>query len=342
MHGGSLDECVMTQTADLLTEDNNSKFIEIIDTYQLIAIQLIDIFKSLNEKEENFYRELNPRIIDNLIHESRYFSDNLFKFIRLEENKKYLFLSVGGNTLINRLERLFLVFSRHDEIIMSERNRVMRIDNNLHSFFSWFKIYEDLVSKQKESDKLVSELTSSVNQAKNQAKNLETAIQAINGQEAEIIYSSASIKFVDSARKYEVLFYLILGGAILFTTVHLCYVPFKSNEVNFILVKILTFSLVLTLGTIFLRKAAHLRKLSDQAQQTSLELKALPLYLKNVDTEHHSEIYKELTGKYFGKDVDQTQNDKIGDLMKDQLAAGTELIKASAEIVKIGKPSVEK
>ncbi|WP_247144775.1 hypothetical protein [Acinetobacter baumannii] len=38
--------------------------------------------------------------------------------------------------------------------------------------------------------------------------------------------------------------------------------------------------------------------------------------------------------KFFGKELDQSQNDKVGDLMRDQLAAGTELIKASAEMVK--------
>ena len=98
--------------------------------------------------------------------------------------------------------------------------------------------------------------------------------------------------------------------------------------------KILTVSIVVTTGTIFLRKASHLRKLHDQANQTSLELQALPLYLRNVEESEHSGIYKNLAEKYFGKELDQTQNDKIGDLMKDQLASGTELIKASAELVK--------
>jgi len=127
---------------------------------------------------------------------------------------------------------------------------------------------------------------------------------------------------------------LIFLGAFLFTIVHLNFVDYENNKINYILVKIMTITFVVTLGTIFLRKAAHLRKLNDQAHQTSLELRALPLFLKNVAPEHHSDIYKELASKYFGKELDQTQNDKIGDLMTDQLAAGTELIKASAEMLK--------
>lgn len=58
------------------------------------------------------------------------------------------------------------------------------------------------------------------------------------------------------------------------------------------------------------------------------------MFLRNIEKTEHSEIYKKLVDKYFGKELDQTQNDKIGDLIQDQLAAGTELIRASAEMVK--------
>lgn len=327
----------MTLVVNLITNDSDLKYKKIIEAYTLNIMQLIDIYKEYELHIDLENSKINKELFEEFIRHSRYFSKNVFEFIKDKSNKNYLYLNVGGNNLYQRLDRLFQIFDRigsRNERILSPRFPIIRQLNNLTSFFSWFKIYQELVEKQKESDKLISALTASVEDAKEQAKNLETAIQAINGEESEKIYSSANINFVDSARKYEVLFYLILGGAVLFTTVHLCYVPFKGNEVNFILVKILTFSLVLTLGTLFLRKAAHLRKLSDQAQQTSLELKALPLYLKNVDKEYHSEIYKELATKYFGRELDQTQNDKIGDLMKDQLVAGTELIKASAELVK--------
>lgn len=41
-----------------------------------------------------------------------------------------------------------------------------------------------------------------------------------------------------------------------------------------------------------------------------------------------------MISKFFGKELDQSQNDKVGDLVKDQLAANTELFKASAEMLK--------
>ena len=86
--------------------------------------------------------------------------------------------------------------------------------------------------------------------------------------------------------------------------------------------------------TLFLRRASHAKKLYEQAYQTHVEINAFPIHVRSLKNEDKHELIKELALKYFGKELDQTQNDKIGDLMKDQLAAGTELIKASAELVK--------
>ena len=108
----------------------------------------------------------------------------------------------------------------------------------------------------------------------------------------------------------------------------------QTLAIFFFITKLTLVSIAITLATIFIRRSSHFRKLHDQANQTSLELNALPNYLRQVDSEYHSEIYKEMIPKFFGKEIDQSQNDKVGDLVKDQLAAGTELIKASAEMVK--------
>ena len=101
-----------------------------------------------------------------------------------------------------------------------------------------------------------------------------------------------------------------------------------------ITIKILIVTITITLCTLFLRRASHAKKLYEQAYQTHVEIKAFPIHVRSLKDEDKHELIKELALKYFGKELDQTQNDKIGDLMKDQLAAGTELIKASAELVK--------
>lgn len=110
------------------------------------------------------------------------------------------------------------------------------------------------------------------------------------------------------------------------------------NEINLwfliITIKILIVTITITLCTLFLRRASHAKKLYEQAYQTHVEINAFPIHVRSLKNEDKHELIKELALKYFGKELDQTQNDKIGDLMKDQLAAGTELIKASAELVK--------
>jgi len=326
----------MTLVVNLVTDESDLKYKRIIDAYTLNVMQLIDIFKEYELELET--SKINIDLFEEFLKHSKYFAKDVFDFIKEKNNKNYLYINVGGSNLYQRLDRLFQVFDRigsRNERTLSPRFPIVRQLNNLTGFISWFNIYEELVEKQKESDKLVSELKLSVEKAENQAKNFETAINAVNGKEVEIVYSSASEKFLENARIYEVLFYLLMGGSVLFTIIHLNYSPYSEvNRIHFILIKVLTFTMVLTLGTLFLRKASHLRKLHDKAHMTSLELQALPLYLKNVDKSEHTEIYKNLAEKYFGKELDHTQNDKIGDLMKDQITAGTELIKASAEMVK--------
>ncbi|NNP73907.1 hypothetical protein A7P53_15080 [Acinetobacter defluvii] len=213
---------------------------------------------------------------------------------------------------------------------------IEKIINGVNSFNSQFSLLSNGVSAVKQSRDLVeTTIKPKLDELDEKIKDVEAARQALAGAKTEEIYAKASDNFLEYARVYDLLFYILLGGSVLFTTVNLIYFPYTdTTKVNFILSKILTFSIVITLGTLFLRKASHLRKQYDQAYQTSLELQALPLYLENIDVEHHSEIYKNLAEKYFGKELDQTQNDKIGDLMQEQLSAGTELVRASAELVR--------
>lgn len=179
-------------------------------------------------------------------------------------------------------------------------------------------------------------------------KNVKSAKEALEGKLTEEIYSKAAKKYIITARVYDVLLLCTLGGFYyitskfyenfkmisIFQSIEKSSLEAQTLAIFFFITKFTVVSIVITLATIFIRRSSHFRKLHDQANQTSLELNALPNYLRQVDSEHHSEIYKEMIPKFFGKELDQGQNDKVGDLMKDQLAAGTELIKASAEMVK--------
>lgn len=103
---------------------------------------------------------------------------------------------------------------------------------------------------------------------------------------------------------------------------------------NYIFLKVLLISIVITLSTYFLRRSVHLRKQSDELGRMSFEMDALPSFMSSLSSDMSEKVITELIPKYFARQIDQTQNDRIGDLMKDQLAAGTELVKASAELIK--------
>lgn len=72
-------------------------------------------------------------------------------------------------------------------------------------------------------------------------------------------------------------------------------------------------------------------------ERAAFEMDALPSFMSRLDQETSQTVIVGLIPNYFGRTIDQTQNDKIGDLMKDQLTVGIELIKASAEMVKNAK-----
>lgn len=202
-----------------------------------------------------------------------------------------------------------------------------------------------------EKDKFKKNLEMQMSEMEEAVKNVQAAKEALEGKLTEEIYSKAAKKYIITARVYDVLLLVLLGFFYYLTSKffeNFQMIPIsqaikkptseaQTLAIFFFITKLTIVSIVITLATIFIRRSSHFRKLHDQANQTSLELTALPNYLRQVDSEFHSEIYKEMIPKFFGKELDQSQNDKVGDLVKDQLAAGTELVKASAEMVRNAK-----
>ncbi|NIE97456.1 hypothetical protein F3J02_13375 [Acinetobacter sp. Tr-809] len=255
------------------------------------------------------------------------------------DNRKYIKYTIQDYDAIQHIQLANSTLPpSNTEITLDDLSRIFHNIRNLLQFYTTVK---DIADKEKVSNELIFNLQQEVEKARETVKQVESAKRALEGIKTEEIYSEASNKFLEAARTYEILFYMLFGGAVLVTIVSLNIFPYSDeNLVNFILFKVLTITLVLTLGTLFLRKAAHFRKLHEQAHQTSLELRALPLYLAEVEKSEHSGIYKELVSKYFGKELDKTQHDKIGDLMNEQMKTSLEVFKTSTEIVKSLKPSL--
>lgn len=174
--------------------------------------------------------------------------------------------------------------------------------------------------------------------AKNEVVNIKAAKLAIESNETDKIFVDLSNKYEDEYDINNKYFRNSLVLTVFCTVLSVAY-TFNTpiNQINwpvFISIKLLIVAVGITLCTLFLRRSAHAKKLHEKAYQTHVEINAYPIFIKSLKDEDQQEITKELALRYFGNDIDQTQNDKIGDLVQDQLSAGTELIRASAEMVR--------
>lgn len=236
----------------------------------------------------------------------------------------------------------------HDRVDLLDTKSVTNIElsqllNPIQNFMESFRAVEVAIIAIDKTNRIIdTELNPKIEEVKEKIKDFESLQLALEQRETSSIYLELYNKYY---KEYELnnyyFFGTLLGGA--FFTILTMFsldriiIPAKT-EVSywtiFITTKVLIVTITITLCTLFLRRASHAKKLKEQAYQTHVEINAFPIHVRSLKDEDKHELIKELALKYFGKELDQTQNDKIGDLMKDQLTAGTELIKASAELVK--------
>ena len=205
-------------------------------------------------------------------------------------------------------------------------------------FIEKFENIKLTIISQQNTKNLISELERQVDKAKQSVQSLESAKLALESNETDKIYKDLSDKYEEEYALNNEYFRNSLIVTACCTFLSIVYTFNTSvNEINwpaFISVKILIVAVGITLCTLFLRRSAHAKKLYEKAYQTHVEINAYPIFIKSLETMDQQEITKELALRYFGNEIDQTQNDKIGGLVQDQLSAGTELIRASAEMIK--------
>lgn len=214
---------------------------------------------------------------------------------------------------------------------------ISTIVEKIRTFLDSFRGVEIGIIALKNANTIIeSELTSKIEEVKEKVKDFESLQLALEQRETNKIYLDLYHKYdkeYDLNNRY---FSFAFITSVVFTLISILVSAIIDpiDWVIFISVKILILAVGITLCTLFLRRSAHAKKLKEQAYQTHVEINAFPIHVRSLKDEDKHELIKELALKYFGKELDQNQNDKVGDLMKDQLTAGTELIKASAELVK--------
>lgn len=263
---------------------------------------------------------------------------------------------------MNLVKKNFNIFENNDftEILSNELNSLKStiistedISNYALNFIfdamlRFQKTFEtirlSIISLNNANNLIRQELQPAINEVKEKVKDFESLKLALEHRETNKIYLDLYKKYNTEYIVNNFYFFITVIAAIIFTlytTIEISnfqqFSDYKTDRnfwVMFITTKVLIATVTLTFCTLFLRRLAHAKKLKEQAYQTHVEINAFPIHVRSLDKADKDELIKELAMKYFGKELDQTQNDKIGDLMRDQLAAGTELIKASAELVK--------
>lgn len=277
---------------------------------------ILKIDQNLDKIKEFVYKKLDE-CIDLLLDNYELFNDKEF-------------LNLLNDDVFN-LHRTVLQLHSHTPYEIST------VSEKVRSFLDSFRGVEIGIISLKNANTIIEkELTAKIEEAKEKFKDFESLQIALEQRETNKIYLDLYNKYdkeYDLNNRY---FGFAFVTSIVFTLISILVTAISGpiNWVVFISVKILILAVGITLCTLFLRRSAHAKKLKEQAYQTHVEINAFPIHVRSLKDEDKHELIKELALKYFGKELDQTQNDKIGDLMKDQLAAGTELIKASAELVK--------
>lgn len=315
----------------------------ILKGFDEIEVLLVEYVESLSDIEKNISNEntAKGRPLVNLIKvfilkkipEYRIFVQNN---IELFENPDF------AKILINEIRSI------KNLLCNSPDSKLYKVYDHIERFREKFEVMRISVISFENANNLIKlELVPAIAEVKEKVKDFESLRLALEQRETSSIYLSVHDKYRSEFLINNALFFLSLfSGAILtlystsFSSAYLqsytTYSKVTTVDQWFILItiKVLIITLTITLCTLFLRRSAHAKKLYEQAYQTHVEINAFPIHVRSLKEEDKHVLIKELAMKYFGKELDQTQNDKIGDLMKDQLTAGTELIKASAELVK--------
>ncbi|WP_426456012.1 hypothetical protein ACPF64_08700 [Acinetobacter sp. KB005] len=307
---------------------------QIIFDYLISASEFIYSFIELHQEYlENHHKGVLEKL--------QKLGSDLDYFIRKSDEKDKEYLSHHGIyiPLLTRsinLDGFYDVLNDDQISIESKINTLLDFIEETNGIYQEANQYITIYKNVDERNQIV--ISQMIGDLDEKIKGVDSAIQALNFKETDKIYLDLSEKYGKEYFYNNVYFFSVLALAIIFTINSSSKMDLdlatKNTIYMFIVIKILTISLTITLCSIFLRRASHAKKLKDQAYQTHVEITAFPIHVRSLEKADKDELIKELALKYFGKELDQTQNDKIGNLMKDQLTAGNELIKASAEIVK--------
>ncbi|WP_312105909.1 hypothetical protein [Acinetobacter venetianus] len=270
---------------------------------------------------KRFVDEYIPEL-ENLLQESPFLFENEY------------FISEIRNKLYPVLNRIAIFFKTP-----VSQSRIYDFINYLAPIHSVLKdIYVAKNAWDNTNQIIDNELRPLISSVQDELLDIKRAKLTLQNDAVYSVFRDYETKLKTEADKWEKRFFQSFGVGVSIIAV-ITISPFicpRISELNLSIwfLKILFITVTITLSTYFIKRSIHLRKQADQMGQVSFELDALPSFMSSLNNENSQDVTLMLIEKYFGREIDQSQNDKIGDLLQDQVKAGTQLIRASADMVK--------
>lgn len=297
-----------------------------------------------------------------------YEKNNLEKFNKLRENisknlanisetigsKPYLHCkmqdiinTIETNIKNTKLEEIYIL-----EIVNNQLNELIQIDDKPKLYNETVSIYNFLNNYRDIDSKVINYIKVSWDNA---FKNIHHEISKF-GELNDILKNHKTYEIYKKSedgnhKKYKFYIYWAIGLAVvgfilsIFSKVvftkclfgELCFLEY--NNIDYWIMKASIIFITITGITFCLKQAIHHQKKKDRAEQTRLELEALPTYMFNFSDEQKNQVYTELTSKYFGRDFDKDGYQDMSNLVQEQIKLSHEVLKTTISNQKTGNQS---
>lgn len=294
---------------------------DILKDIQLINIIDVNYRKKIERLEERLLEE-NANKINAEIDVVR----DRFNEITIEHQKQHDSEIKKINSRLNTItanndKTLGDLFRFYEKELQEIRNK--QFDDKREKDKAFIEFMDEIVLTK---DKLVEKFENSFSK-------IQTDWKKIQQIKTENVYLNAYHKNTARSKNSESKFIGVTVFSLVLSILTIIAFIFKAIDFSqFISIKIMIVVFFGILIAYYLKISTHYRRLADQAEQTHLELLAFPQYAAELGVEKSNEIKEQLALKYFGKEIDPSGYQKIGDIAQEQLKTSSELVKAAASL----------
>lgn len=356
---------------EISKQNFDKRFRDILNSSGTIFTSLTRIFeKLLDEELEDDLRNVEVFRLQELAFTSKQLCLTIRDLLKNEELRSYILVRMHNQSLQENLldigQGLTLNFESRTRQSSQLQFRIRVMSRDLSQKLTWIENFIQYISEKRATDIRLNDIQANYDSAVIELRKYQNSTK---NKSAVELYTNVNSDFLKLEKKYRNYFLISIISTLVLAVTYdpligiggnlhsfTCSInvrlvegcsalakanlyPFSSDTLKYILYKLAVLVVGVTLTTYFLRLSSFYQIKQEQAKQTKLELEAFPDYVSGMDESVANNLRQELALKYFGKEIDKTLIDKNGDLLQEQIKAGTELIKASTDVVKTVKSS---